>query len=413
MYLYDVDVYEDEPIRGRGADDGLGALCGVGVSACSPGRDGHRRRRRRGSAHPDVLVRGVLLPASRRGAWSRGRFVLLRYRRFNDVLDGATFGAASAVSFVGAEVITFGVSLLRAGAHPDGDTLPWVMRILTIAVTTPVLVMAAIAAACAAFWLRYRGPARDRGSLGPLGRPALATLAACLVSVVAGVSLVLLRDLPRLVVLGGLTLLALAWLRHLLDLGLREEAVEAATGEEQECQGCHRLFAPASSSAPGAASACGRCPSVLARGRGRRRAMASRPGSRGRDHSSSSASAWSSSWPVRCWSCSCSRPSCGHPARTPHSPAPPRWRRSRHPQDPCWDRQAARSSVSGRKTQTMDGGDWQLDFDPRWWFLDTTEPGAVWLSTTWVAATVRGDTARSPSRCASRSCLWPWPRASR
>ena len=68
----------------------------------------------------------------------------------------------------------------------------------------------------------------------PSGTPALAVGLACLFFIGANAALVLLRDLPRLLVLAALTILAIVWLRQLVDVGLRQEAVEAATKEPQE-----------------------------------------------------------------------------------------------------------------------------------------------------------------------------------
>jgi hypothetical protein len=55
--------------------------------------------------------------------------------------------------------------------------------------------------------------------------------------------------------------------------------------------------------------------------------------------------------------------------------------------------QPGEGAIRFGQTHAVDGTSWQLDFDPRWWFLDTTEPGAVWLTTTYYATTVRGNSA--------------------
>ena len=49
-----------------------------------------------------------------------GPMLLLGQKRFNDVLDGATFGVASAVAFVGAQTIVTSLSLFKSGLQPDG-----------------------------------------------------------------------------------------------------------------------------------------------------------------------------------------------------------------------------------------------------------------------------------------------------
>ena len=44
--------------------------------------------------------------------------MLLRGRRFNEVLDGATFGSACAASFAAAEAIVVGAGVLGGGVRP-------------------------------------------------------------------------------------------------------------------------------------------------------------------------------------------------------------------------------------------------------------------------------------------------------
>src|SRR5439155_7575482 len=122
-----------------------------------------------------------LLPLLATALMLVGPLILLPNRKFNDVLDGATFGGASAVTFAGALVITQSYSFLSsAGLHPVGTVGFWVIRLLEFAVGVPVLAAGAIGAAAGAFWLRYRAPVRDRAALGLLGRPQAAVAAAAI-----------------------------------------------------------------------------------------------------------------------------------------------------------------------------------------------------------------------------------------
>jgi len=73
-----------------------------------------------------------------------GPIVLLRWKMFNDVLDGATFGAASAVSFTGAHLIVQSLAMLNAGLRPAGDPLPWVVQLLSLGVLQPVIAAGAM-----------------------------------------------------------------------------------------------------------------------------------------------------------------------------------------------------------------------------------------------------------------------------
>ena len=97
-----------------------------------------------------------------------GPLVLLQYKRFNDVLDGATFGVASGVAFVGAQTLVTALDLFDSGLRPVGEIGPWIVRLLVLGVAMPVVAAGAIGGLCGVLWLRYRAPVRDRGALGPL-----------------------------------------------------------------------------------------------------------------------------------------------------------------------------------------------------------------------------------------------------
>jgi hypothetical protein len=192
------------------------------------------------SGGSQVLIRGVLIPALGVVVAMLGPLAfLLPRRRFNDVLDGATFGAASAVCFAGALVITQSFSYLAdAGLRPPGAVTPWVIRLLELAVLAPILFAAAVGGAVAAWWLEYRAPARHRHALGMLGRPPLATLAAIVALVVASLGQLLLPDWAALVVYVVLTAVALVWLRRVLHLGLLQESLEIEVGPDIVCANC-------------------------------------------------------------------------------------------------------------------------------------------------------------------------------
>jgi hypothetical protein len=425
VYLYSTDVYEDEPIRvilvtlAWGAL--AGALFGLLLRELYPARVVPPA-----DESLEILARVVVLPSVGMGLAMVGPLALLRYRKFDDVLDGATFGAVSGSMFVGAQVIAQSIDLVMAGAQPGGDTWSWVMRILEHAVAVPLIIGGAAAGACGAFWLRYRAPVRDRARLGRLGRPAVATLLACLFSVSTSAALVLLRDLPRLIALGALTVLALVWLRHLIDLGLREEAVEAATDEEQTCPSCHRPTPPGSfctwcgvalralpkRSSSGAPSPDTDTLAGSPAGTGTRSADEATQANRS---ATSRTRAPRHSQPSRLAGgralvaflvglalvvagavllvqllAPVARPPCPDPtqpcpaAAMAASPAAPRLG------------QPGEAVLRFGQTHAVDGSAWQLDFDPRWWLLDTSEPGATWLTTTYVATTVRGNVAEIP-----------------
>jgi hypothetical protein len=239
LYLHDVNVYEEEPLLVVGFTLAWGAIAGVGIALLAHALEPSSLNQLASGHHASALITIVLLPTLELVLAVAGpALILLPHRRYNDVLDGVTFGAATAAALSATEVIVNGYKLFEHGLAPGGAVLPWILRLLTIRLALPILAMAATGAACGALWLRVRAPRGDRGALGPLGHPLVAlTLRAGLLMLAAAGQ----RWLPvgawlaMLLVLDGI---ALVWLRLMLQLGLREEAAEFAIGPDIQCPNC-------------------------------------------------------------------------------------------------------------------------------------------------------------------------------
>jgi len=238
LYFVDVDVYEGEPLWAIAWTFVWGALGGVGVgelaNAVAPG--GPALLDKGSTAH--VVTGGILLPALGVVVMLAGPLVLLARRRFNEVLDGATFGSACAATFAAAEAIVAATGVLGGGVRPVGAALPWVARMLTLAVATPVLSMSAVGAAAAALWLRYRAPLRDRNALGTLGHPLVAIPAAFALVIAGAIGEPFLAVGWWLLTVVVLDVASLLLLRRALHLGLVEEAAEVAIGPPIMCANC-------------------------------------------------------------------------------------------------------------------------------------------------------------------------------
>jgi RsiW-degrading membrane proteinase PrsW (M82 family) len=240
IYLYDVDVYEDEPVRVIALTMVWGAAAGVIVGVIAEEISPSGVSSLLESTERKTLLRGILLPLLGGALMIAGPLVLLPYRRFNDVLDGATFGAAAAVSFVGAQLLVHSIPLFDAGIRPVGLIFPWIVRLLELAVALPLLSAGAIGAAAGALWLRYRAPVVDRAALGRLGHPLVALpLAGAFLVAAALVQL----HLPRVASFAFLIVLAavaLLWLRRVIHIGLLQEAAEVPIEAEIVCANCGR-----------------------------------------------------------------------------------------------------------------------------------------------------------------------------
>jgi hypothetical protein len=250
VYIYDVDDYEDEPLRVTAYTIAWGVIAGAAfgflLRAMFPGVNPLTGE----SGFESVLKVGVM-PLVGGALALAGPLVLLPYRKFNDVLDGATFGATAGATFAGAQVIVQSLDLFSAGLHPGGDAVSWVIRIVLHSVLLPIILGCAVGCCAGAFWLRYRAPVPDRHKLGVAGRPVAALLMAGALLIASSIGLNLNRDIPSLIVEAVLAGVALVWLRLVIHLGLLEELVEASEGPPVRCANCGRETPRA--------TFCGRC----------------------------------------------------------------------------------------------------------------------------------------------------------
>jgi ribosomal protein L32 len=238
FYMVDVNVFEEQPLSVIAGTLtwglAMGVLAALIAKAVSPsGADvfvsGNSAL---------VLTRGVLIPLLSVVLILLGPLTLLRYPRYSTVLDGATFAAASASAFVGAEVIVQATSALGHGLRPPGSVVPWLVQLGIIAIALPVLTMAAMGAVVGAIWLKVRAPIRDRRALGRLGSPYLAAPLGAAMLVLAGVVQLTLPSGLALVIIVVLAVLALLWLRQVIHVGLLEEALLIEDAPIITCANC-------------------------------------------------------------------------------------------------------------------------------------------------------------------------------
>ncbi len=241
LYLYDVDVYEVEPVSAFAWTVVWGAVTGgvTGALAKAIAPGGSALIDRSSSAH--LLTGGILIPLIGVVLMLAGPLFLLRNRAFDSVLDGASFGSVCAATFAAAQAVVVGVGILSGGLRPIGTALPWVERLLSIAVAIPVLSMSAIGSACAAIWLRYRAPKHDRAALGAFGQPLLATILATTLIVLGYASETFLAAGAWLATLIVLDVIGLVLLRRALHVGLLEESIEREIGAPIRCANCDAM----------------------------------------------------------------------------------------------------------------------------------------------------------------------------
>ncbi|MBV8982281.1 MAG: hypothetical protein JO086_15370 [Acidimicrobiia bacterium] len=238
LYMYDVDLYEGEPLPVwlfTALSGGvLGAAMGVLIRAIGPGisigpGSGFGSR---------VLFYGIVVPLADGVLLLVGPLVLLRHRLFNDVLDGTTFGVTSGVCLVGAQTIVLAVPLLAGGLRPAGAASAWVYRLLELGVALPLIAAGAGGGTAAALWLRFRSPRRDERRLRRWAHPVVAGGLGAAALVGASLIQLYVHGLLALVCLLVLAAVALLLLRLLIHFGLLQEASEIPIGPDIVCANC-------------------------------------------------------------------------------------------------------------------------------------------------------------------------------
>jgi hypothetical protein len=238
LYMVDVNVFEEQSMPVIGATLVWGAATGVLTALIAKGISPSGSDVFVGDHGSLVLTRGVLIPLLSMVLILLGPLALLRYPRFSTVLDGATFAAASASAFVGAEVIVQALSALDHGLRPPGSVGPWLVQLAIIAVALPLVTMASMAATAGAIWLKVRAPIRDRSALGRLGSLYLAIPLGAAFLVVSAVVQVTVSSGVALAIIAVLAVLALLWLRQVIHVGLLEEALLIEDAPIIRCANC-------------------------------------------------------------------------------------------------------------------------------------------------------------------------------
>lgn len=164
LYIFEANLYDEEPLFATLLTVGLGAALGVGWSLLTShyvttasrltllggGRSGS------GTTH---VVLASLVPAGSQLLMVApvALMWLLRRTRYRESMDGFVFGSAGALGFVAAAVITDLAPELRAGARIHGQTAGLYVQTLVHGVALPLVAACATGLIGAAIWLRRNG----------------------------------------------------------------------------------------------------------------------------------------------------------------------------------------------------------------------------------------------------------------
>ena len=266
IYLYEAQVYRDEPATVLGFTLGGGIVVGIVLTVFeniiyNPFQFGANPVTSTGVNIGGLLIVGFLLPVVQEALKPLPAFFLPKRADFPETVDGLVFGVAAGLGFSLAEaLIGFSSVLTSLPAHVAPGN--WIYDLTTLAVFQPLLQGSATGMIVATIW-RYR-----RGRLGgrEIGGIAMAVIAHIAFS--AGTQLMKETAVNALFILiwqAAIVGALLIYIRYLLHHALLEEAAHMGFAETV-CPSCH-MHIVASGFCPNCGMALTAAPNAVKRGR--------------------------------------------------------------------------------------------------------------------------------------------------
>ena len=240
MYLYEVEIYENEPWIVIGATMVFGALLGFAfTNATGATMSGLVLT---GDRQTALVLAGLALPVVAQALMLAGPlFLYFAHGHFREPLDGLTFGAASALGFTLAASLTALWPVLAGPLVADGAPLDWALRLARVGLLLSLINACTTALLTATVWLqRY-----DRRR--PVDRPFLSSVLSAIavsfgVQIALGTIDFLVDDLiVDVVVLAIAAAALLIYLRFVIHEALLVEGAEHEIGPDAPCPECHHL----------------------------------------------------------------------------------------------------------------------------------------------------------------------------
>jgi hypothetical protein len=266
IYLYEAQVYRDEPALVLGFTIGGGVVVGIVVTLFerliyNPFQYAPNPLTGAGVGVGAVLILGLVIPLIQEALKPIPAFLLPNRADFPETVDGLVFGVAAGLGFSLAEtLIGFSTTLTSLPAHVAPGN--WIYDLATLAVFQPLLQGTATGMIVATIW-RFR-----RGRLA--GRELGAVAVALLAHIAFSAGTVVMKDAstnPLFILIWQATVdgVLLIYLRYLLHYSLLEEAAHMGFAETV-CPNCH-MHIVASGFCPNCGMALSAVPGAVRRSR--------------------------------------------------------------------------------------------------------------------------------------------------
>jgi len=257
LYLYEVEVYAEEPWLLISATMVMGAVLGYAFTSLA----GRAAALASLSGDPggSFALHAFAMPLLGQALMLAGPlFLYLARSRYREPLDGLTFAAASALGFSLASELTALWPLIGGPLVGTGNPVDWALRLLRVGVLVSLVNASTTGMIAASLWLhRYD---RRRGQRAWEVSVLAAVLVGFGVQVVLAALTFAIPDLIVQVVVWGLATVALMlYVRQVIHQALLSEGVAHEIGPDSQCPECHHivptmLFCPNCGAARQAAS---------------------------------------------------------------------------------------------------------------------------------------------------------------
>jgi hypothetical protein len=266
IYLYEAQVYRDEPAIVLGFTIGGGIVVGIVFTVFerivyNPFQYSSNPLANAGVSLGALLILGVLFPLLQEALKPLPAFFLPKRADFPETVDGLVFGVASGLGFsLAAALIAFSDVMTSLPAHVAPGN--WIYDLTTLAVFLPLLQGSTTGMIVATIW-RYR-----RGRLGrrEIGAVVMAVLAHIAFS--SGTEVMKETAVNALFILiwqAAIVGALLIYIRYLLHHALLEEAAHMGFAETV-CPSCH-MHIVASGFCPNCGMALTAAPNAVKRSR--------------------------------------------------------------------------------------------------------------------------------------------------
>ena len=239
LYLYEVEVYQQEPWILIGSTMVIGGILGFAFATAAGGAASNLLLT--GDNGTGFVLVGIVFPLVAQTLMLAGPATLYFGRGgYREPLDGLTFGAASALGFSVVSGLTVLWPVISGPLVSSGDPLDWALRLLRLGLLVAMVNASTTALITASVWLRRYDPKRSQRA--PEVAVPVVVLAAYAVQVVLGALTFIVPQLIAQVLLWTLVAIVLMlYVRQVIHQALLAEGPAHEIGPESQCPECHRL----------------------------------------------------------------------------------------------------------------------------------------------------------------------------